>query len=391
MVIYSTTVQGVVILKKLVIISHTSHQIHPAYGLVGWGPTVREINFLADYWDEIVHVACLETETAAGSSLPYSSSNIGFVPIPPFGGAHWWQKFDILFKAPRVLFAVHNAVKDATEVQVRLPMSMGVFLLPYFKWVAKRTFKLWIKYATNWGQPSRSATYRWQQRQLRNNWLNCPVTINGSWPDQPVQCKTFENPCLTEEQYAAGATVAANKSLEPPYTFIFIGHVDAAKGVDLIVDSLSDWPKDRIAKFHIVGEGSMLKPFIKQLEMLDIPVVGHGSITQESIFQLLAECHFLVLPSRSEGFPKVVAEGLNFGCLPVVSAVGSIPHYILDGINGFIVPVLTQKSLSRSIHAATQINLPMHENMIQEGRLLAERFTFGAYIKLLKKEILRVS
>ena len=391
MVIHSTTVQGVVMLKKLVIISHTSHQIHPVDGPVGWGPTVREINFLADYWDEIVHVACLEPATPAGSSLPYSSANIGFVPIPPFGGAHWWQKFDIIFKAPRVLFAVHNAIKGATEVQVRLPMSIGVFLLPYFKWIAKRTFKLWIKYATNWGQPSQSPVYRWQQRQLRTNWLSCPVTINGSWPDQPVHCKTFENPCLTEEQYAAGATVTANKSLAPPYNFIFIGHIDAAKGVDLIVDSLSDWPKDRIEKFHIVGEGSMLKPFISRLEALHIPVISHGSITQEVIFQLLAKCHFLVLPSRSEGFPKVVAEGLNFGCLPVVSAVGSIPHYVLDGVNGFVVPALTQKALSTAIHVATHTNLQIHENMIQEGRLLAERFTFGAYIKLLQKEVLCVS
>jgi glycosyltransferase involved in cell wall biosynthesis len=378
-------------LKKLVIISHTAHQLHPEHGPVGWGPTIREINFLAAHWDEVVHVACLEAAQPAGSSLPYSSNNVQFVPIPPFGGAHWWQKFDILFKAPRVLTAVHNAIKGATEVQLRLPMSMGFFLLPYFKWFSRRTFKLWVKYATNWGQPSQSAVYRWQQHQLRNNWLNCPVTINGSWPDQLAHCKTFENPCMTEEQYVAGAKVVANKTLASPYTFIFIGRVDAAKGVDLIMDSLNCWPKEMIARFHIVGEGPLLESLNNRLEALCIPVVSHGFITQVAIFELLAESHFLVLPSRSEGFPKVVAEGLNFGCLPIVTAVGSIPHYICDGVNGFLVPDLTQESLSKAVHVATEIHLHKHEKMVDKGRALADHFTFKSYLERLHQEVLDVS
>jgi glycosyltransferase involved in cell wall biosynthesis len=385
------TIHSIIRLKKLVIISHTAHQTHPVHGLVGWGPTVREINFLADYWDEIVHVACLEPVIPAGSSLPYSSSKISLVPIPTFGGAHWWQKFDIITKAPKVLFAVHNAIKDATEVQLRLPMSMGVFLLPYFKLLAKRTFKLWVKYATNWGQPSQSASYRWQQRQLYNNWLNCPVTINGFWPNQPEHCKTFENPCLTTAQYEAGAAVTANKTLGPPYTVIFIGRVDTAKGVDMIMDSMYNWPKDKISRFHIVGEGPLLESLKNRIDSLRIPLVSHGFITQEAIFQLLAESHFLVLPSRSEGFPKVVAESLNFGCLPIVSAVGSIPHYIHDGLNGFLMLGLNHESLSRAFHAATHVLLKKHENMVDDGRLLAEQFTFDAYLERLQQKILGVS
>jgi glycosyltransferase involved in cell wall biosynthesis len=377
-------------LKKLVIISHTAHQLHPEHGPVGWGPTVREINFLAAHWDEVVHVACLEEAQPAGSSLPYSSGNIRFIPIPTFGGAHWWQKFDVLFKAPKVLFAVHNAIKGATEVQLRLPMSIGVFLLPYFKWFAKRTFKLWVKYATNWGQPSQSAAYRWQQRLLRNNWLNCPVTINGSWPDQPAHCKTFENPCLTAVQYAAGAAIAANKSLEPPFTVIFIGRVDAAKGVDLIVDSLVDWPRDKIARFHIIGEGPMLEPLKNRLEALHIPVVSHGFITQEAIFELLKESHFLVLPSRSEGFPKVVAEGLNFGCLPVVSAVGSLSSYIKHNHNGLLLESVSAEAVSSAVQVASSLEKNKQQKMIAAGRMLAHGFTFEAYMDLLKRKVLGV-
>jgi len=47
-------------LKKLVVISHTEHQLNKDGIIVGWAPTVNEINFLAGYFDEVVHVACLE-------------------------------------------------------------------------------------------------------------------------------------------------------------------------------------------------------------------------------------------------------------------------------------------------------------------------------------------
>jgi glycosyltransferase involved in cell wall biosynthesis len=43
------------------------------------------------------------------------------------------------------------------------------------------------------------------------------------------------------------------------------------------------------------------------------------------------------LPSSSEGFPKVVAEGAAFGCIPLVTDVSSIAQYIHDGENGFLL------------------------------------------------------
>jgi glycosyltransferase involved in cell wall biosynthesis len=378
-------------LKKLVIISHTAHQIHPEYGPVGWGPTIREINFLSVYWDEVVHVACLESSEPVGSSLPYSSSNIRFVPIPPFGGQNWRDKFDIIIKAPKVLNVVHSALKGATEVQLRLPMSMGVFLMPYFKWFARRSFTLWVKYANNWIEPSKSASYRLQQRLLRSNWLDCPVTINGNWPNQPLHCKTFENPCLTKEQNIAGFELIKKKSLGPPYVFIFIGRVDAAKGVDLIMNALNILPKKNIAKFHIAGEGPLLLALTMRLEALQIPFFSHGFITQEAIFKLLAGSHFLILPSRSEGFPKVVAEAINYGCLPIISAVGSVPCYIQNGVNGFLMKNLTHESLANTILKATETNVHKLQNMMQNGRVLASKFTFNAYIKRLKQEVIDVS
>ena len=40
--------------KKLLIISHTQHYKDKNNQVVGWGATINEVNFLADYWEEVV-------------------------------------------------------------------------------------------------------------------------------------------------------------------------------------------------------------------------------------------------------------------------------------------------------------------------------------------------
>ena len=35
----------------------------------------------------------------------------------------------------------------------------------------------------------------------------------------------------------------------------------------------------------------------------------------------MQENHFVVLPSKSEGWPKVIAEGMFWGCLPISTAI----------------------------------------------------------------------
>ena len=48
---------------KLVVISHTEHFINSQGEVVGWGPTVIEINHLLDLFEEIVHIAVLNKST----------------------------------------------------------------------------------------------------------------------------------------------------------------------------------------------------------------------------------------------------------------------------------------------------------------------------------------
>ena len=93
------------------------------------------------------------------------------------------------------------------------------------------------------------------------------------------------------------------------------------------------------------------------------------------------------LPSKSEGFPKIVAEAWNYGVIPVVSPVGSLPHYLENGINGFLMESINSESLYNSLMELFSSNSLDLEAISKEGNQLASKFTFENYLSHLKQEV----
>jgi glycosyltransferase involved in cell wall biosynthesis len=318
--------------------------------------------------------------------MPYTQESIHFQPIPTFGGARWWQKIDILWKMPRILLTVGRALKGATHVQVRLPMGIGIFLIPYFS-LKSRTFRLWVKYANNWGAKSPPPGYRIQRWMLKKNWLRCKVTINGAWPAQPSHCISFENPCLTTSDLSDGEAICASKRYDEGFRLLFIGRLEAEKGLLELLHALQANRDQNIRGVDFIGEGPLEAMLRQSTAELPFPVRFHGFLPGPAVRSLLAGAHFLLLPSRSEGFPKVVAEGLCYGCVPVVSDVGSIPHYIHNG-NGFLWAREGGSTYAAVLGNALSCPPERLRQKSLQGYELAKRFSFEHYVHHLQQAIL---
>ncbi|RAR46614.1 glycosyltransferase [Flavobacterium lacus] len=369
--------------KKLVIISHTRHYFSNGK-IVGWGATVNEVNFIADYWDEVVHIACFYKSPAANSSLPYLKENIKYVPIPAYGGKKIIDKLLIFVKIPIIIFTILKNLPNATEVQLRVPTSMGLFLLPLFSYLIPRRFLFWVKYAGDWGQLNPPLSNRIQRYWLKRNWSKCTVTINGFWKNQPSHCKSFENPCLMDDDIEQGKSIADQKIFVKPYNFCFVGRLDEVKGVSRIINSLRNLPIEDINEIHIIGEGNNLQKYIKESDFLKNKIFFHGAQNKQFVHEQMKKSHFFLLPSYAEGFPKVVAEAACYGVIPIVSDVGSISHYINDE-NGFLWMV----SKTGPGYETVLINaMKSDQNTLQKKSMeivkLAKLFTFGNYVKKLK-------
>ncbi|MDG5492228.1 glycosyltransferase [Psychroserpens sp. SPM9] len=375
-------------MSTLTIISHTEHYKTPNGQLVGLGSTVTELNHLVEVFDEVIHVAMLYDSLAPASALPYTSDKIKFVPLPALGGSKLSDKLAILWKAPSVLKIISSALDKTDYFQFRAPTGIGVFVIPYLMF--KRSKKGWFKYAGNWKQEQAPLAYRFQRWLLKQQ--SRKVTINGKWEHQKSQCLTFENPCLTEQEIAFGNEVIQGKSLEGEgLNFCFVGRLEEEKGIGLLIQclsALSKTEKTMLNTIHIVGDGKAKERYQKQADESGLNFIFHGFISRKEVHKIYQISHAILLPSASEGFPKVIAEAMNYGCLPMVSNISSIADYVKDEINGFLFFPITFENLTVSIKKMLNLSDFQYHKMIQAQNQELIKFTYSYYNKRIREELL---
>ena len=371
---------------KLVIISHTEHYTDESGQIVGWGPTLTEINYLATIFDEIYHIAVHVNEPPPLSSLPYTKDNIHFIALPFTGGKRLIDKMDVIWNAPGTIFKVFKYLRKVDVFQLRAPTGIGVYLIPILSLFTNK--KGWFKYAGNWNQenpPFGYAIQRWfLKRQKRK------VTINGSWPNQQKHCITFENPCLSEAQLLEGTVVSNDKNYAPPFIYCFAGRLEVEKGVRRIIeafDLLED--KKMVKAVHFIGDGTNMEVYKSLVLDLDIDFVFHGFLKFDQVFEIFKKSHFFLLPSSaSEGFPKVIAESINFGCIPIVSNISSIGQYIHDQKNGFISNPNTSERLKDILETIHKLE-PDTLRAMQSDQTLVNLFAYDYYLERIGQEIIQ--
>jgi len=371
---------------KLAIISHTEHYKDANGDLVGWGPTISEINYLSDHFETIYHLAFLHEDTPPPSSLPYTANNVIFVALPISGGASFIKKLTILTNLPRTLKIIKSTLKNVDAFQFRAPIGMGVFVIP---WLTKMTKKKgWFKYAGNWNQEHPPLGYRIQRGLLKKQ--SRTVTINGAWADQPSHCLTFENPCLLKEEREEGLEVISSKSYKGPFSLCFVGRLEDPKGVQRIIDALSNLSdKAHLDHIHFIGNGAKFEQYQEQCIAIGLPATFHGFLSRKEVFEVYRKCQFLLLPSTaSEGFPKVIAEGMNFGCIPIISNVSSITQYVNEE-NGFVVAPTTSNRLLEVLQEAFCNSEEALNELAISGHTSVKNFTFEYYTHRILGEILQ--
>jgi glycosyltransferase involved in cell wall biosynthesis len=341
---------------------------------------------LANNFEKVWHLAYLHEGVAPNTYTPYSSGGVEFVALHPAGGHGLSDKLKVIGLALKNLAIIEKYLDQADAAQLRLPTGMGVYLLPWISWRIKRSFKLWIKYAGNWKHPHPPITYRFQRWFLIHNFQHAPVTINGSWPDQPSHCYTFENPCLTDAELNEGKEAASPKNFEGPLRILFVGRMEPAKGVDKILNMLHHLPSQNdIADITLAGEGD-LKRYRELAETSRFPIHITGGIHRRELNKWYASSHLLILPSDSEGFPKVVAEAAAFGCVPVVSNVSSIGQYI-NASNGLLLSSVEPKAMAIEITELLRDRIALKKKST-EATAMAEKFTYSYYNKRILNEVL---
>jgi glycosyltransferase involved in cell wall biosynthesis len=363
----------------LLIISHTGHYLNAEGKPSGWIPTVREIDFMAGHFKEVIHLAVLHQGHAPASTTGYVAKNVRFVGFPPFGGGGLLNKLSILWVMPLVIWKIAKLLPSVDVFQFRAPTSIGLAVIPFLTLFSRK--KGWYKYAGNWMQPDMPLSYK-AQKWMLEKWQKRPVTINGSWAGQPKHVHTFENPCLSAEELPGFRQRGQQKIWKKPYTACFVGRMEDAKGVHRIIDLLKQpGIAQTIGTFHFVGDGPKMEMYKEEMQNEGVNAVFHGFSSRAETFAIYAQSHLFLLPSDSEGFPKVVAEAAAFGCVPIVSDVSSIGQYITVR-EGYLWK-LKKNSFSEFVLGLHLLPEVVAKQAVQ-CYALAQKFTFETYLSKLR-------
>lgn len=125
-----------------------------------------------------------------------------------------------------------------------------------------------------------------------------------------------------------------------PARYCVIGRLSSEKGVDVFLDACHIMRRQGIAfNADIVGDGpdrALLERQAAEAGLSGVVrFIGH---VQDPEPYFLAN-DVLVIPSRSEGLPNVLLEGLRAGMPVVATPVGAIPEVLTSSQAGVLVPV----------------------------------------------------
>jgi len=321
---------------KFLIISHVEHTQKDGK-IYGYGPYVKEMNLWLKYVDSVRIVAPLKVAEPNPIDLSYEHKKILFDKVPAFNLLTISEKLKTLMYLPFIFFSILRAMIWAEHIHLRCPGNMGLLgtiAQIFFPWKMKTT-----KYAGNWDPNSEQPlTYRLQKKIISNTFLskNMKVLVYGKWDNQSENIIDFFTASYKEEE----RVTVEPKSLEDEIKLVFVGALSYGKRPLIALQAVSKLVENgHKVSLDVMGEGlemPSLKEYIIE-KNLSSYVTLHGNKPAEFVKQKFISAHFLILMSKSEGWPKVVAEAMFWGCVPITSNVSCVNFMIGNGSRGTLV------------------------------------------------------
>lgn len=359
-------------LKKLVVISDTAMCVEPD-GMYAFGPVVKELESFT-FVNQITWIGFHKKRNS--SFIKVSDKRLKLIPLTSTGGNNLWSKCLILLHYPVYFCVLFKHIFNAEVIHVRAPSNPSVIAY-LLSWIFPRK-QFWFKYAGNWVGDA-SWFYRVQRTLLTIVPKNVKVTINGSWPNQKKHICSFENPCLTASDREQGEQYITEKQFPNKFNFCFIGNLDDNKGIELLIHAFKNISSDKVDTLHIVGGGKLEQWVKNESAIMGFKTVIHGFLPKDDIKSIYKLSHFIVLPSKSEGFPKVIGEAMNYGTIPVISDISCIDQYISHNENGYLINSISVKGVTSVIEEALKLNKSKFIEMLHYNYSLSNKFTYAYY------------
>lgn len=304
----------------------------------GYGPYVKEMNIWGKNVSELWILAPLSKgENPDQIDLAYEHQKVRFIKVPSF-------QIKSLKDAPNAVWASLVILSKgffyslrADHLHLRCPGNMGLLacvLQIFLPWKNKTA-----KYAGNWDpKASKPWSYKLQQRILNSRIFThrMKVLAYGKWEGQSANVLPFFTATYSEKDF-----VPIKKApLSGGINLVFVGSMTENKSPQTayqVYKKLKE--KGFPVALDFLGKGPELD-VIRELAKVDDLTDGlnlWGNVDAAKVKAVLQKAHFLVFISKSEGWPKAVAEAMFWGCVPITTPVSCVPQMLNFGERGFLI------------------------------------------------------
>ena len=164
------------------------------------------------------------------------------------------------------------------------------------------------------------------------------------------------------------------KDAHSPLTFVYLGQVSEHKGVAWLFEAFSGI-EDSQARLLCVGNVNLPDAITSKLPS---NIELRGMVQHDAVSEILLSADVMLFPSLGDGFPLSIMEGFASG-LPVVCTENTgAADCVVEGENGFVVPVQDAHALRGYIEwfLANKAELP---RMSKAARDSVTAYTWDAY------------
>lgn len=163
---------------------------------------------------------------------------------------------------------------------------------------------------------------------------------------------------------------------------LFLGFPWHLKGVDVLIRAFNlispHFPEIRLKLVGHCPDPSVYRKLAGGNGRIEIQ---NRALPHNEAMNLMSRCNFFVLPSRTEGMPRVIQEAWAAGKAVVASAVDGIPFYVKDGENGLLFPSENVEVLAKRMRELLD-NPEEARRMGENGaRTVHSRFNEDEYAK----------
>ncbi|MBP0904539.1 glycosyltransferase family 4 protein [Mariniflexile gromovii] len=306
------------------------NQMYAAYA-----PYVEEMDIWFKYVDDVTIIS--PTSFHQTLLLKPFEKQPKVISIPSLVFTSIKNSFSSAFKIPFIIWAIYKACKNADHIHLRCPGNIG--LLGCFVQILFPKKTKTAKYAGNWDPNAQQpVSYKLQKWILSNTFLtkNMQVLVYGNCKHQTKNIKPF----FTASYSNSEIETPIERDYSNALNFVFVGSVVDGKRPLLAIQIVEALHKEgKHVCLDLYGDGVLketLQHYISNNSLGDF-IKLHGNQEKNIVKDALKKAHFLILLSKSEGWPKVVAEAMFFGTIPITTSISCIPFMLNGDERGIII------------------------------------------------------